>query len=342
MPKTRVAIAGLGRAAKAIHIPALRKLRDVEIVGGYDPVQQKGDFPIFASLGDLLAMKPDVVVIATPPDSHRDIAVAALEAGVHVFCEKPLASSIEEADAVAVAAAAAGRKVCINSEFPFMPTHLAAAREIGSERFGRLLFAELHQTFVVTDETESGWRGNDLQRTFKEFGTHVIDLCKAFFGEQPKAMHARMPRPFASGGPDYLNLVQLDFSGDRVAQITLDRLTKGRHRYLDIRLVGEKGTIETSIGGSAEVTMGLRPTGRKPFADLNLHMGGAVKLYHGDRSTTLAKAPLDLFADATARLFREFLDAIREGREPPSGIDEARNTLELIYRAYAEAEAHRS
>lgn len=342
MPKTRVAIAGLGRAAKAIHIPALRKLRDVEIVGGYDPVQQKGDFPIFASLGDLLAMKPDVVVIATPPDSHRDIAVAALEAGVHVFCEKPLASSIEEADAVAVAAAAAGRKVCINSEFPFMPTHLAAAREIGSERFGRLLFAELHQTFVVTDETESGWRGNDLQRTFKEFGTHVIDLCKAFFGEQPKAMHARMPRPFASGGPDYLNLVQLDFSGDRVAQITLDRLTKGRHRYLDIRLVGEKGTIETSIGGSAELTMGLRPTGRKPFADLNLHMGGAAKLYHGDRSTTLAKAPLDLFADATARLFREFLDAIREGREPPSGIEEARNTLELIYRAYAEAEAHRS
>ena len=63
-----------------------------------------------------------------------------------------------------------------------------------------------------------------------------------------------MPRPFADGGPDYLNLVRLDFSGDRVAQITLDRLTKGRHRYLDMRLVGEKGTIETSVGGSAEVT----------------------------------------------------------------------------------------
>jgi predicted dehydrogenase len=305
-------------------------------------VQQNSEFPVFATLVDLLATKPDVVVIATPPDSHRDIAIAALEAGAHVFCEKPLANSIEEADAVAAAAAAASRKVCINSEFPFMPTHLAAAREIGSERFGKLLFAELHQTFVVTDETEAGWRGNDLQRTFKEFGTHVIDLCKAFFGEQPIAMHVRMPRPFASGGPDYLNLVQLDFSGDRVAQITLDRLTKGRHRYLDIRLVGEKGTIETSIGGSAELTMGLRPIGRKPFADLNLHMGGAAKLYHGDRSTTLAKAPLDLFADATAGLFREFLDAIREGREPPSGIEDARNTLELIYRAYAEAEAHRS
>ena len=342
MPKTRVAIAGLGRAAKAIHIPALRKLPDVSVIGGYDPVPQKMDFPVFASLDELLALKPEIVVIATPPAAHLAVAVAALQAGAHVFCEKPLANSVEEADEIAAAAKAAERFVCVNSEFPFMPTHLAAAKEIGSDRFGRLLFVEVRQTFVVTDETEAGWRGEDLQRTFKEFGTHVIDLCKAFFGEQPKAMQVRMPRPFAAGGPDYLNLVQLEFSGDRVAQITLDRLTKGRHNYLDLRLVGEKGTIETSIGGSAEVTLGLRPQGRKPFVDLGVHMGGVARLYHGDRYTTLAKAPLDLFADATARLFRDFLDAIGEGREPPNGIAEARNTLDLVYRSYAEAEARRS
>ncbi|NUT00291.1 MAG: Gfo/Idh/MocA family oxidoreductase [Sphingomonas sp.] len=339
MPKIRVAIAGLGRAAKVIHVPALKKLPNVEIVGGFDPASPRLDFPVFGSLEELLAAKPDVVVIATPPDGHPEIAKAALAAGAHVFCEKPLANSIEEADSIASAAAAAGKTVCVNSEFPFMPTHLAAAREIGSERFGRLLFVEAHQSFVVTQETEAGWRGEDPQRTFKEFGTHVIDLCKAFFGEQPSVMRSRMPRPFASGGPDYLNLVQLEFSGDRVAQITLDRLTKGRHNYLDVRLVGEKGTIETSIGGSAEMTLGLRPQGRRPFADLNLHMGGVAKLYHGDRSTTLARAPLDLFADATATLFRAFLDAIAQGREPPSGIAEARDTLSLIYRAYAEAGA---
>ena len=339
MRQTRVAIAGLGRAAKVIHLPALRKLPEVEVVGGYDPHQTLDVIPVFNSLDALLDTRPDVVVIATPPDTHMDVAVAALRGRAHVFCEKPLANTLEQADAIAAAAASAGRKVCVNSEFPFMPTHLAAAREIGSERFGRLLFVEAHQTFVVTDETEAGWRGEDPQRTFKEFGTHVIDLCKAFFGERPRAMRSRMPRPFAPGGPDYLNLVQLEFSGDRVAQITLDRLTKGRHNYLDLRLVGEKGTIETSIGGSAAVTVGLRPQGKKPFADLSLHMGGVARLYHGDRFTTLAKAPLDLFADATARLFQAFLEAIEKGSEPPSGINEARDTLNLIYRCYAEAEA---
>ena len=149
-----------------------------------------------------------------------------------------------------------------------------------------------------------------------------------------------MPRP--NGGPDYLNLVRLEFSGDRVAQITLDRLTKGRHRYLDLRLVGERGTIETSLGGSAEVRLGLRAKGRTPFAELSMHMGGVARLYHGEQFTILAKAPLDLYPDATARLYRAFFQAIAEGRETPNSIAEARDTLDLLYRAYAEAEAVRS
>src|SRR5947209_18255885 len=112
-------------------------------------------------------------------------------------------------------------------------------------------------------------------------------------------VRARISRPSACGGRHYLNTVRLEFSGDRVAQITLDRLTKGRHRYLDLRLVGERGTIETSLGGSAEVRLGLRPKGKRPFGELNLYMGGVARLYHGEGSTTLAKAPLDLYPDAT-------------------------------------------
>src|SRR3954452_1840071 len=244
MQKFRVAIAGFGQAAKTIHIPALKKLADVEIVGVYDPREEPSGFRSFGTLEQLLETRPDVVVIATPPESHRLIALAALQAGAHVFCEKPLANSIEEADAIAAAAKAAGRQVCVNSEFPSMPMHLAAAREIGSERFGRLLFVEAHQTFVVTEETEAGWRGQDPQRTFKEFGTHVIDLCKAFFGERPIGMSARMPRPFGNGGPDYLNPVRAEFSDRRVARLPLALLTEGKPRCFDLRLVGEKGTIE--------------------------------------------------------------------------------------------------
>ena len=334
MNKYRVAIAGLGSAAKNIHIPALRKIPQVRIIGAFDPRQEINDFPQFKTLEQLMEAQPDIVVIATPPDAHAPVAVAALKSGAHVFCEKPLANSLSEADEIAAASARADRKVCINSEFPFMPMHLAALREVGSARFGQLLFLEARQTFVVTEATEAGWRGQDPQRTFKEFGTHVIDLCKVLFGEQPVSISARMPRPLTGAGPDYLNLIRREFSGDRVAQITLDRLTRGSHRYLDMRLVGEKATIETSVGGSAELSIGLRAQGRKPYADLKFHFGGIARLYTGERHVTLAKAPIDLFPDATARLFRAFLQAIEEDREPPNGIVDARNTLELIYRAY--------
>jgi predicted dehydrogenase len=340
MPPTRIALVGLGAAARAIHVPALAKLSGVEIVGGFDPNNNCEGVKSFETLDDLLRhTKPDIVTIATPPSGHLEIATAAFNAGAHVFCEKPLASSVIEAQALAEAAKRADRLVAVNSEFPFMPIHTAAKDEIGTDRFGRLLFVDVRQSFVVTPETEAGWRGNDPQRSFKEFGTHVIDLCKFFFGERPVAMRSRMPRPFATEGPDYLNLVQLEFSGNRVAQITLDRLTRGQHSYLDIRLVGERGTIETSIGGRAELTVGLRPKGKRPFGDLDFALGGRARLYRGDRFHTLAKCPLDLFPDATARLYRVFLDAIATGGEPPNGIDEACHTLKLIYDCYAQADA---
>ena len=343
MHPRRIALVGLGLAARTIHLPALRKLRDVDIVGGYDPANSIPGVRSFPTLAALLEKgRPDIVTIATPPSSHLEIAIAALAAGAHIFCEKPLVTDLAEADLLVAAARAARRVVGINSEFPHMAIHAAARDEIGSARFGRLLFVDVRQSFVVTPTTELGWRGDDPQRSFKEFGTHVIDLCKAFFGERPLAMRARMPRPFAGRGPDYLNLVQLEFSEDRVAQITLDRLTRGKHSYLDIRLVGENGTIETSLGGRAELTLGLRPQGRKPFGDVDFALGGRARLYHGDHHVTIARSPLDLFADATANLYRCFLDAIAEGREPPNGLDEARHTLGMLYDCYALADGARA
>lgn len=338
MEQTRVALAGLGAAARTIHVPALAKIKEVVVVGGYDPVNSVAGVRSFASLDEMLAIgRPNVVVVATPPASHLAIATAALEAGAHVFCEKPLAASPAEGEQMREMARRCGRHVAVNSEFPYMPIHAAARAEIGSDRFGRLLFVDMRQSFVVTAETEAGWRGVDPQRSFKEFGTHALDLCRSFFGEWPVAMRSRMPRPFAGGGPDFLNLVQLDFSGDRTAQITLDRLTRGLHSYLDIRLVGEKATMETSIGGRAAFTLGLKPQGRRPFGDLDVALGGRARLYRGDRHVTLARSPLDLFPDATARLFRAFLDAIHEGCEPPNGLDDSCRTLALLYDCYDKA-----
>lgn len=337
MKQTRVAIVGLGSAARTIHLPALKKIADVELVGGYDPAPISGNFALhqYSSIKELLSVgRPEILVIATPPSSHAELATTGLLAGCHIFCEKPLANDLREADALIEIARQTQRHVVVNSEFPFMTIHSEAKKAMLGERFGRLLFMEARQSFVVTDHTESGWRGNDRQRTFKEFGTHVLDLAKFFFDERPATLRARMPKPGQPDGPDYLNIIELGFSGDRMAHIVLDRLARGRHRYLDITLDGAGATIETSIGGKLQVQAGLRTSTRRPYVELDIAMGGRARLYQGERFETLAKAPIDLFADGTSRLFRAFLGAIVSGTVPPNNLEDARQTLAMLYACY--------
>lgn len=335
-----IAVVGLGSAARRIHLPAIAKIAGLRVIGGVDPVAEAAEFafPVYRTLTELLATgKPDIVAIVTPPDSHYALTLEALAAGAHVFCEKPFVLSLDEGRAVIKAAQAADRHVVVNNEFRFMNVHEAAHGLIGSETFGDLLFVSMHQTFFVTEETEKGWRGEAKQRTCFEFGTHALDLCRFFFGEEPHAISARMPKPGRLEGADYLNLIQLEFSGDRVAHITLDRLSRGPHRYLDIRLDGSKACIETRLGGKAEASFGLRSGSKRPFARLDLAASASADLYHGERRRRLTTDPSDLFAHSTAKLLRAMVAAINDGTPPPCGAADNINTLALMLAAYDSA-----
>lgn len=338
----KIAIVGLGAAARTIHLPAIAKLPELEVVGGVDPAAKAGDFhfPLFASVDDMLAsMAPDILVVATPPETHRGMAHKGLMAACHVFCEKPFMESLEDADEIIALSEQVKRHVVVNNQYRCMNIHAAVRDRIGTPGFGRLQFVTMHQTFHVTPATEAGWRGFDNRRTCKEFGIHALDLCRYFFGEEPKSIYARMPKGDDPNGPDFLNLLQLEFSGDRIAHITLDRLSRGRHRYLDIRCDGTAGTIETSIGGRLEASAGVNPRTRRPFARLDFAMGGQARLYEGEAFNNIATDPLDLFADATARLLRNFTQAINEGLTPVCHARDNRGTLALVLAAY---ESHES
>ncbi len=281
--------------------------------------------------------RPDFLVVATPPASHFELARRGLAAGCHVFCEKPLTESLVEADELGEIAKRHDRHVIVNSEFPWMPIHTSAKHRMSQPGFGKLMFVSMNQTFLVMADNEKGWRGANPNRTFVEFGSHVLDLAEFFFGEKANSVRARMPRPGGPDAPDHLNIVELSFSGDRYAHILLDRLSKGIHRYLDIRLDGAESTIETSIGGRMQTTVGLNARTRRPFMDLNVAMGGQARLYRGEACERLATAPLDLFADATARLLTDVMRAIERGETPPCSLPHARHTLALLLACYESA-----
>ena len=335
--KRKLAIVGLGAAARTIHLPAYRKIPEIDVVGGTDPQVTSGelDIPLFGSLDEMLERtKPDILAVVTPPAWHFEQICSGLKAGAHVFCEKPFVATLEEANAVISLSREVGRRVVVNNEFRFMNCHLAAKACMAGPEFGDLLFVSVNQAFFTRPETEAGWRGEDPQRTCKEFGTHVFDLCRYFFDEDPTVVAARMPKAGKPDGPDYLNLIRLEYSNDRVAHITLDRLSRGPHRYLDIRLDGTVGCIETSLGGKVEASAGIKGGTRRPFANLEISMGGRARLYHGEAYKKLASDPLDLFAHATSRLLRQVLRDLDAGEAPPCDAEHGRRILAVMLAAY--------
>lgn len=335
--KRRIAIAGLGAAARQIHIPAYARLADLEVVGGYDPAIREGRFafPLFPSLDELLEKTaPDILAVAAPTVHHFELTRKGLLAGCHVLCEKPFMASMEEANEIVALSRDRGRWVVVNNQYRFMNIHSGAKNVIGTPEFGDLLFVNANQTFFASERTEAGWRGRDLRRTCLEFGSHVLDLCRFFFDEDPVSVCARMPKGRNPDGPDYLNLIRLEFSGDRVANVSLDRLSRGPHRYLEMRLDGSSGCVETSIGGNISFAAGIRGGSRRPYVSLDFTLGGCALLYQGEKARKIASDPLDLFAHGTARLMGAYLDALDRGAVPPCNADDNRRSLALVLAAY--------
>lgn len=338
----RIAIAGLGRAAQDIHLPAYRKLSRVRIVGGTDPsaAAKRFGFPLFPDLATMLReTRPDIVVVATPPATHCELTRTSLLAGAHVLCEKPFMTTMADADSIVALARDCSRHVVVNHQYRYMNIHRRARELIGTAEFGQLQFASFGQTFFVSTTTETGWRGAEVRRTGQEFGIHALDLCRYFFGEDPIALRCRMPRGSNPAGPDYLNLIELEFSGDRMASIVLDRLCRGRHRYLDVRLDGTVGCIETHIGGRLELAFGVRGGTRRPFISCDATFGGRADVWHGEHSRRIASDPLDLMAHATSKLVSEFLDALDNDTTPPCDANDNRRSLALMLAAYESNES---
>lgn len=332
-----IAIVGLGAAGRSIHLPAYASVPGVRVIGGCDPVARAADFPfpVFATLDELLGKaRPDILAIVSPPALHFEQARQGLMADCHVFCEKPFTTTLAEADALVALARERKRVLVVNHEFRYLRTHAALKQAIGTPEFGELVFVHAYQSFRRPDVPEAGWREEGVQRTLKEFGIHVLDLCRHLFAAEPVRLHARMPRGGDAGGPDHLDLVTLDFPGDRAAQVTLDRFARGRHRYLDLRVDGTAGTIETSLGGRARMQAGLDPATRRPFVGLDLARGGRARLFHGERFRVIATEPSGIFAHATAALLREVLAALDAGRTPPCDGEDARRSMALVQAAY--------
>ncbi len=342
MPPFRVALVGLGNAGLTLHLPALAGLPDTKIVGACDLDPARRDraaqtfhMPTFESFDRMLAeTAAEVVIVATPPDTHADYAVRALAAGAHVLCEKPFVSSVEEADRVIEAAASAGRQVALNHEFREMPI-FRAIRDAAPP--ASMVFAQVWQLMDLPPWAEPGWRGQMLQRTLYEAGVHLVDFLIALFGERPRAVSATTSTcGVREGATDAVALVTLEFSRGRLAQVVQNRLCKGETQYFEVRAETTNASLRASFGGRARVTAGLHRSTR-PHLRLDFGVAGIAWREVDNRRTMLARNPRDPGMVATRAVLARSFAAFRDGSEPPASAHAGRDVLEVIAACYLSA-----
>ncbi|KKD02827.1 Gfo/Idh/MocA family protein [Streptomyces sp. WM6386] len=214
----------------------------------------------------------DLVDICTPGDSHAEIAVAALAAGKHVLCEKPLANTVEEAAVMAQAAEEAyerGRLAMVGFNYRRVPATAHARNMVAEGRLGRLRHVRVTylQDWLVDPEFPLTWRLRKEHAgsgSLGDLGAHIIDLAQYLAGERLAGVSALTEtfvreRPLPVGATSGLSAVTSAGTG----QVTVDdaalftgrfisgalasfeatRYATGRKNALRIELNGERGSL---------------------------------------------------------------------------------------------------
>ncbi|MDR4887428.1 Gfo/Idh/MocA family oxidoreductase [Fredinandcohnia sp. QZ13] len=192
MSKLRIGIIGAGGIAQARHIPAFQQLAEQVTIEAICDVNEEiaktvaEKFQIskvHKNYQDMFA-EVDAVVVCTPNKFHAEISIAALDAGVHVLCEKPMAMSTEECQAMIEAADRAGKVLAIAYHYRFLKDSQAAKKLVLEDEIGEPIVARVK---ALRRRKVPGWgvfTKKDLQGggTLIDWGCHFLDLSLWLLG----------------------------------------------------------------------------------------------------------------------------------------------------------------
>ncbi len=213
----------------------------------------------------------DLVDVCTPGDTHAEIAIAALEAGKHVLCEKPLANTVAEAEAMteaAARAAARGVRSMVGFTYRRVPAIGLARRLVAEGRLGRIrhVRAAYLQDWIADPSAPMSWRLEKDKAgsgALGDIGAHVVDLTQYITGESVTGVSALLetfveerPLPASAGSlsgvaGEGMGRVTVDdaavflgrFSGGAVATFEATRFALGRKNGIRIEINGSEGSL---------------------------------------------------------------------------------------------------
>ncbi|MFJ6154214.1 Gfo/Idh/MocA family protein [Micromonospora profundi] len=296
----------------------------------------------------------DVVDICTPGDSHAEIALAALAAGKHVLCEKPLANTVAEARAMTAAAdtarAAGARSMC-GFNYRRVPAVTMMRQMVADGRLGviRHVRATYLQDWIVDPQFPLVWR---LQKeragsgALGDIGAHIIDLTQFVVGQRITGVSAvtetfvkERPLPAGSSGLAATMDGSADGSGPATGPVTVDdaaifvarldggalatyeasRFATGRKNALRVEINGSLGSVVFDLERLNELEFydATRPTLEQGFSRILVTEGE-----HPYMSAWWPPGHIIGYEHSFTHQMRDFIEAIATGTDPaPSFAD---------------------
>jgi len=200
--KIRVAVVGSGQLATAARIPAFLANKDVDLVALVDVDREKtekaarkfGIRKCFTSVDELFENEyVDAVSVCTPPNTHADIALKALNNGAHVLCEKPMANDIKNAKRMFEVSKAKEKILMVSSYRRFVPNFRKAKESIREGKLGHVYCIEdmqLSPSPLLTWGKSPWYYEPEGGGVLFDLGPHCFDLINYLFGDFPIAVSA--------------------------------------------------------------------------------------------------------------------------------------------------------
>ena len=269
--------------------------------------QRYPDVQLDLDIASLLEREIDAVVIAAPAALHAELALEAIAAGKHVFVEKPLAMSVDDAATVVRAARAGGRTLFVGHVLLYHP---AVKRMLG-------LIAEgtIGDVRHVRSRRLSWGKLRTQENVWWSFAPHDIALVLEIFGGSPESVRGSLSGYVRPNIADFAH-ADLAWTGGRSAHIEVSWLDPDKTARLDV--FGSKGVLRlTDSRSGAEVT--LTPCGdRHGERD-------AVELWREDPQTVEFTPAEPLVAEMQA-----FVDAVTNGTTPITDGEEGLRVVRVL------------
>lgn len=256
--KLKVAIFGLGHQVLEDHIPAIKESSEVELIGIVEIDKQKiesfrkenKNINFYENFDQLLKrQRPDFIIVALPHYLHYEITKKAILNKIHVFKEKPLATSLAQGKEIKDLAKKNNVQVMVNLQRRFNPIYSTFFQLV--DKIGKPFYLEMRYSFY-TEHPEEGWRGKKELAgggCLIDMGYHIVDLLIWYFGLPDKVL-AEMSSEAKEGVIyDAEDTAQVIFKYEKLkmwGSLLVSRVIPPKQEYINV--YGTRGIIHIERG----------------------------------------------------------------------------------------------